>query len=470
MTRDSIDPTPEEPIGRLVTPLARFLHVEAAGGAVLLVATVFALVLANSPLSEAYLAIWKTHFQIGIGSFSLDHSLKHWINDGLMAIFFFIVGLEVKREIVLGELRDMRKAALPIAAAIGGMVFPAGLYLLLEGGGPAANGWGIPMATDIAFALGVLALLGDRVPLGLKVFLTALAIADDIGAVLVIAVFYTSDLSLLSLLVGVFFLTISVVMSILGTRNPVAYLIVGTCAWLAFLDSGIHATIAALLMAFTIPARTRIDGEDFLARMDILLARLKAVGVPTDTTMNTGSQQHTFEQMNQQIDHASAPLQRIEHALAGPVTFVVLPVFALANAGVTIQGEVSAVLMSPVVLGIVAGLVVGKIVGIGAAAWLAVKLRIADLPTGVTWLQVAGVGMLGGIGFTMALFVASLAFEDPALVETAKVGILSGSLVAGVVGFLLVRVATRDSGPAAKPKPPRPRPRPRRGAPVAESE
>jgi NhaA family Na+:H+ antiporter len=459
-------------IDRLIKPLQTFAKNQLAGAGLLMVATVLALGWANSPWEHGYHELLELDISLSIGETRLGKSLHHWINDGLMGVFFFLVGLEIKREIMVGELSSMRKAALPAVAALGGMVVPAAIYFSLNASGAGARGWGIPMATDIAFALGVLALLGNRVPLGLKVFLTALAIADDIGAVLVIAVFYTSDLSVLSLFAGVCFLTISVGMSLLGTRNPVAYLFVGLCAWLAFLESGVHATIAALLMAFTIPARTRIDGEDFFARMEILLQRLKAVGIPSDTTMNTGPQQHTFEQMNQQIDHASAPLQRIEHSLAAPVTFVVLPVFALANAGVTLHGDVTSVFASPIVLGIVAGLFIGKTLGIAVAAWLAVKLRIADLPRGVTWLQVVGVATLGGIGFTMALFVASLAFDDRNLVETAKVGILTGSLVAGVVGFLLVRYASPDVpvGPAEKPKPPKPKPRKSKPKPSGEAE
>ena len=453
----------QRPVDRLIRPLRSFAQNKLAGAGLLMLATLIALVWANSPWEHSYHELLELDISLSIGEFAeLGKSLHHWINDGLMGIFFFLVGLEIKREVMIGELSSIRKSALPAVAAVGGMLAPAAIYAVANPSGASASGWGIPMATDIAFALGVLALLGDRVPLGLKVFLTALAIADDIGAVLVIAVFYTSDLSMISLFAGILFLTISVGMNLIGTRNPVSYFVVGTCAWLAFLESGIHATIAALLMAFTIPAKTRIDGGDFLMRMEILLERFKAVGVPEDTTMNTGPQQHTFEQMNEQIDHASAPLQRIEHALAGVVTFVVLPIFALANAGVTLHGDVSTVLGSPIVIGIVLGLFVGKALGITAAAWIAVKLRMADLPRGVSWLQVFGVAILGGIGFTMALFVASLAFKDDrALIETAKVGILTGSLVAGVVGFAVVRFATGRASAPEKKEPPPPRGRAR---------
>jgi len=438
------------PIDRLIRPIQTFAKHKLAGAGLLMLATVVALVWANSPWHHAYHHLLETDIAVSLGDASLSKTLHHWINDGLMGIFFFQVGLEIKRELLTGELSSVRKASLPAIAALGGMVVPAGIYLALNLGGPAQGGWGVPMATDIAFALGVLALLGDRISIGLKVFLTALAIVDDIGAVLVIALFYTSDLTVISLLIGLTCLLLSVGLNLAGSRNPIAYFVVGTCAWLAFLDSGIHATIAALLMAFTIPARTRIDGESFLARMEFLLNRLRTIGLPQTTSMNSNAQQHTFEKMNQAIDEASAPLQRIEHAIVGPVTFLVLPIFALANAGVTLHGDMGAVLTSPLVLGIVGGLLIGKTVGIAVSAWIAVKIGVADLPRKVTWMQVVGVGLLGGIGFTMALFVAGLAFDSPEQGEAAKVGILAGSTLAAVIGLLVLRTATK---PGEEPKP-----------------
>ncbi len=441
----------ERPIDRLLRPIATFGRHQLAGAALLMLATLVALGWASSPWHEVLHHLLETEVSVGFGSERLAKTLHHWINDGLMGVFFFLVGLEIKRELLVGELSSFRKAVLPAIAAAGGMVVPAAIYLVFNFGGPAEGGWGIPMATDIAFALGVLAILGSRVPVGLKVFLTALAIVDDIGAVLVIAFFYTEDLSVVSLFVGLVCLVISVGLNVVGTRHPLAYLIVGTLAWLAFLESGIHATIAALLMAFTIPARTRIDGEGLVARMEFLLNRLRTIGLPADNAMNTGPQQHVFEKMNEAIDEASAPLQRIEHALIAPVTFIVLPVFALANAGIRLSGDLSAVIGSPLVLGVAAGLVIGKTVGILGSTWLAVKLRVADLPRGVRWGQVLGVGLLGGIGFTMALFVSQLAFSDAAQREAAKLGILGGSVVAAVVGLLVLRLAT---GPAASSEPP----------------
>ncbi len=354
-----------------------------------------------------------------------------------MGIFFFLVGLEIKRELLAGELSSVRKASLPAVAALGGILVPALIFTALNASTPTADGWGVPMATDIAFALGVLALLGSRVPIGLKVFLTALAIVDDIGAVLVIALFYTSELSLIALALGAICLMVSLALNFLGARNAVVYFLVGTVAWLGFLQSGVHATVAAILMAFTIPARTRIAGEDLLKRMSILTEQLNT-DLPSDTAMNSAAQQHVLEKMNTTLDFASAPLQRIEHALTGPVTFLVLPIFALANAGVTIGGDAGASLFSPLVMGIVLGLTVGKVVGIGGFAWLAVRLGHADLPKGVTWGQVVGVGALGGVGFTMALFVAQLAFVDPAHVEASKIAILIASAISGLVGYFVV--------------------------------
>jgi NhaA family Na+:H+ antiporter len=427
------------PIDKLLKPLETFARHTLAGAGLLMFATVVAIAWANSPWSDTYHHLLELKMGFTLGNTSLHKTIHHWINDGLMGVFFFMVGLEIKRELMVGELSSFRKATLPAVAAVGGMVVPAAIYLAVNRGGPASEGWGIPMATDIAFALGALALLGDRVPLGLKVFLTALAIVDDIGAVVVIALFYTADVSLVALGFGVVCLCVSAGLNLLGARSAVVYFIVGTFAWLGFLESGVHATIAAILMAFTIPARTHIDGTGFVARVELLLARLKAIGVPEDTTMNDNSQQHCLDRIAQSIELAGAPLQRIEHALSAPVTFLVLPIFALANAGVAINGGLASSLTDPIVIGIVLGLVVGKTVGVSAAAFAAVRFGFADLPTGVSHKQVIGVAMLAGIGFTMALFVASLAFSEPAVVETAKVGILIASVLAGVGGILLVR-------------------------------
>lgn len=420
-----------------------FLKHRLAGAGLLMLATAAAIIIANSPLEHAYHHFLHAHVEFDAGILDLDYTIHHWINDGLMSIFFFLVGLEIKRELMVGELSSARKATLPAIAALGGMVVPALVYAFFNAGTETAGGWGIPMATDIAFALGVLALLGDRIPLGAKVFLTALAIVDDIGAVLVIAIFYTTDINTTALAVGFAFLGLALLFNHLDVRSPFAYLAIGVFVWIAFLKSGIHATIAAILMAFVIPATTRINGSDLVQRVEIITARLRKIGLPEDTKMNSDEQQHAIFAMAETIDHAQAPLQRIEHDLHGPVTFVVLPVFALANAGVTLEGDLTHQLMSPLALGVVLGLLIGKQVGITLATWLAVKVRLADLPEGVTWKQIHGANILAGIGFTMSLFVASLAFTDPHHIAQAKIGILCGSLVSGVVGYLFLTSSTQ---------------------------
>jgi NhaA family Na+:H+ antiporter len=432
------EPLAPRPLDRLLAPLNAFSRHKLAGAGLLMLATVSALIWANGPYAEHYEHLLHLELGLTIGDWALSKSLHHWINDGLMGIFFFLVGLEIKRELLVGELSSRRRATLPAVAALGGMVVPALVYFALNREGEAAGGWGIPMATDIAFALGLLSLLGDRVPIGLKVFLTALAIVDDIGAVLVIAIFYTSDISLVSLVVGFAVLALSAGLNWSGGRNAVAYFILGTLAWLAFLESGVHATIAALLMAFTIPARTRIDGADFMRRTELLTARLRGLGVANERE-TSGAEQLVFERMSEVIDHATAPLMRIEHALVGLVTFVVLPLFALANAGVSIGDNLGEALTSAPVFGITLGLFVGKTLGILGASWLAVRVGLADLPAQVRWPGIAGVAMLGGVGFTMALFVATLAFASPAAVELAKVGILAGSAVSALAGLALLR-------------------------------
>lgn len=433
---------PRRPIDRVLSPVTGFLEHRLAGAALLMLATLAAIVIANSPLSHGYHSFLHAHIQIGAGEYALDYSIHHWINDGLMSIFFFLVGLEIKRELLVGELSSVRKATLPAIAALGGMVVPALFYFALNRGTPTAGGWGIPMATDIAFALGVLALLGDRIPLGVKVFLTALAIVDDIGAVLVIAVFYTTDINFVSLFIGVGVLAVAAYMNRLDVRHSFVYLMLGIIVWVAFLKSGIHATIAAILMAFVIPATTRINGADLVARIELITARLKAIGLPEDTKMNTPEQDHAITAMSETIELGQAPLQRIEHYLHRPVTFVVLPIFALANAGVTLEGNIAEELMSPLALGIILGLFVGKQVGITLATWLAVRLKIADLPAGVTWRQIHGANILAGIGFTMSLFVASLAFTDPGHIAEAKMGILTGSVISGILGYFFLAGAT----------------------------
>ncbi|MCH9680701.1 MAG: Na+/H+ antiporter NhaA [Deltaproteobacteria bacterium] len=433
------------PIDRMLRPVKAFARHKLAGAGLLMLATLIALVWANSPWAESYHHTLHVDVKVAVGGMVFSKSVHHLINDGLMGVFFFLVGLEIKREILVGELSSTRKASLPAFAALGGMVIPALLYVAVNPEPPLRSGWGIPMATDIAFALGVLAVLGTRIPLGLKVMLTALAIVDDIGAVLVIAVFYTEQIATASLVVGLLGVGLSIIMSRAGVRNALAYFLVGFVVWLAFLQSGVHATIAALLMAFTIPAKTRIDGKSLVRRLERALSNLERVGAPGDHGLNTDEQQHVLAEVNVVHDAATAPLQNLEHALAPLVTFFVLPLFALANAGVSLEGVGLSALTGGVALGIMVGLVVGKTVGIFSFTWLAVRLGIADLPRGVRWGHVVGIGLLGGVGFTMALFIAGLAFSTQADLDAAKLGILVASAIAGVTGLLVLRSTSADA-------------------------
>ncbi len=433
-------------------PFELFAHNKVAGAVVLMAATVAALLWANSPWHASYQAMLTTHARVGLGAFEIDKPVLLWINDGLMALFFFVVGLEIKREILAGELSTLRKAALPLAAALGGMLVPAAVYFAINAGGPGEHGWGIPMATDIAFALGVLLLLGSRVPIGLKVFLTALAIVDDIGAIVVIAVFYTESIALESLAIGAVLICLSALANFLGMRNAILYFIIGSFVWVAFLKSGIHATLASVLMAMTIPARTRADGAAVVSDVEGLTAELKRTGLPPEGQLLTTGQQHTLHRVQRTVSDATAPLQELEHALLPLVTFLVMPLFALANAGLNLRGDLIGAFGNPVCLGIVAGLFIGKQVGVFAFSAIAVRLGLADLPRGVSWRQVHAVAVLSGIGFTMSLFVGSLAFADPARQEVAKVGILSASILSAVVGGVLLFRAPREE-PSSRTEP-----------------
>ena len=430
------------PIDRFLNPFRDFAANKLAGAGLLLAATAVALVWANSPLAASYHALFEMPVNVSAGPLEIKKPLLHWINDGLMGFFFVVVGLEIKRELLAGHLRSARMAALPIAGALGGMLIPALLYLALNPTAPGGRGWGVPMATDIAFALGVLAVLGERVPVGLKVFLTALAIIDDIGAIIVIGLFYTESVGLVSLVAGGALFALAIALNRVGMKSSVAYFVLGTLVWLAFLKSGVHATLAAVLMAFAIPARRRVDGRSFEERVQALLGRLRAVGLTGRAELLTHEQHDVISAMAVLLDDATAPLQRLEHVLVPIVTFFVLPAFALANAGVSVGEGFFSALLDEIALGVVVGLFVGKQAGILGFSWAAVRLGVADLPAGVTWRQVHGVAILGGIGFTMSLFVAALAFPAPAEQDLAKVGILVGSLVSGVVGLAVLRGAT----------------------------
>jgi Na+:H+ antiporter, NhaA family len=438
----------DEPlVDRLLAPFRRFARTASAGGLVLLAATAVALVWANSPWAETYHHLWETPLTIGVGAWRAQWSLHHLINDGLMTVFFFVVGLEIKREVLAGELKSLRSASLPMVGALGGMVIPAALYALVNRGGTGAGGWGVPMATDIAFALGVLALLGDRVPTGLKVFLAALAIVDDIGAVLVIALFYSGGVAWGALATAGAILLVAIGANAAGFRRPWTYGTFGILLWAAVLASGVHATVAGVLLAMAIPVRTRLDEPAFLAAARRAVDDFDAAAVVTardpDTTVLSNTQHHTaLEELETLCQEAQPPLIRLEHALHGIVSFGIMPLFALANAGVSLGADAARAAASPVALGAVLGLALGKPLGIAGFSWLAVRLGFAALPTGVTWPMLAGAGVLGGIGFTMALFIAGLAFADPALLEAAKLGIFTASAITGVAGWLVLRRTT----------------------------
>ncbi|UQN09542.1 Na+/H+ antiporter NhaA [Deinococcus sp. QL22] len=409
------------------SPFARFVQNGAFAGLLLVCTALIAFVWANSPLRESYTALQQTYFSLNLGNSSLKLSLEHWVNDGLMAVFFLLVGLEIKRELLIGELASRRRATLAVAAAAGGMLVPAGLYALLNVGGPGASGWGVPMATDIAFALGVLALLGSRVPVGLKVFLTALAIVDDLGAVLVIALFYTSGVQ--GVFLGLAALT-WVAALLFGRRGFVSlklYGVLGVLLWFFVLQSGLHATIAGVLLAFAVPIR-KPNPAGYLASLTNAAkpGRGEQVGA-------------RLRDLEDRLERAQSPLHRLEHALHPVVTFAVLPVFALMNAGVA----VSAGGLGTISLGVIFGLLIGKPLGVVGGAWLAVRLGVASLPRRVTWPQMIGAGLLAGIGFTMSLFVSNLAFDDSALLTQAKLGVLLASVLAAVLGAGWLMLVTR---------------------------
>jgi NhaA family Na+:H+ antiporter len=378
-------------VERIVRPFQDFAHKQSSGGILLIVATLVALVWANSPWGQGYAALWHTKLTVGIGGFSVSKDLTHWINDGLMAVFFLVVGLEIKREVLVGELSSIRNAALPVAAALGGAVVPALIYLAINAGTAGSAGWGIPMATDIAFALGVLALLGERAPVGLKVFLTALAIVDDIVAVLVIALFYTSEISWTALGVGAVFLAALVVANLLEVGRTLVYVVLGVGLWLCFLLSGVHATIAGVLLALTVPAVSFINPGAFLERGRYVLDRFEKAGENGENVLSNEERQAALHALNHAAYKLEPPLHELEHALHPWVVFAIMPIFALANAGVPLGGGgIADALTSPVALGIVVGLVVGKQLGITLFAWLAVKSGVSELPRGIGWRHVYG--------------------------------------------------------------------------------
>lgn len=426
----------EKPLGYKLRSLAQeFAGLSASAGLLMLVAALLALAWANSPWNASYVALWHTELAISFGDFSLPLSLHRWINDGLIVIFFFVIGLEIKRELVAGELSDPRQAALPIAAAVGGMVFPATIYLLFNAGGDASSGWGVPMATDTAFALGLMAMLGRRVPLSLKIFVAALAIADDVGAILVLALFYTTDISLPSLGVAGTLFGAALALNRARVYRVLPYALVGIALWLAMFFSGIHTTLAGVLLALTIPTRSPPDTIGLLGQS---MSAFHSLEAPPHGERNESRFQSTVRTLETVVERLLSPAQRMERDLQPWSAYLILPLFALANAGIVLSADAFD-LLHPVSAGIILGLVLGKPLGITLGAWLAVRTRLAAEPSDYSWRQLAGGACLCGIGFTMSIFIASAAFVEPAALMLAKLSVILASLIAGTIGWFILR-------------------------------
>lgn len=432
----------------ILLPFQRFLQTEASGGILLLAATALALILANSPLASLYNETLHTEIAINVGGAHAAESVLDWINEGLMALFFLVVGLEIKREVVVGGLRSPKRAALSVVAAIGGALVPAAVYIALNAGGPAARGWGIPIGTDTAFSLGALALLGRGVPSGLRTFLASFAIVDDVVAVLVISIAYTKNISWVALAIVAGCFVLLMLANFLGVRRLAVYTVLGVALWLAMLSSGVHATVAGILVALTIPVRSRIDSSDFVRRAREYLDAFAASRYSGLRMLTNEDQQAALEALEESAEQFQVPLQRVESALHPWVAYLIVPIFALANAGIALNAGLTQSLTQPVTLGVLLGLVVGKPVGVFVSTWIVARVGVAVLPEAVTWRQMFGVAFLGGIGFTMSLFITDLAFGNGAFNLQAKVGILLGSLIAGITGWLLLRGIgrTADSG------------------------
>ncbi len=447
--QEPVDPSTRTPLEKvfkkIITPIEEFIHHESTSGILLMICAVVAILIANSVYYDSYQHILHTHFSISFGEFALDKTLHHWINDGLMALFFFLVGLEIKREVLVGELSDLRAASLPIIAALGGMIAPALVYYSLNMNGEGVHGWGIPMATDIAFAVGAMVLLGARIPKALLTFLVALAIVDDLGAVIVIAVFYTDNLNMAALGIAAIILAVMILFNRAGVRRTLPYALLGTLLWIAMLKSGVHATLAGVLTALTIPATARYEPGLFSQYVRGLLDRFDHSHRPGENIMKQAESSSILQTLGNGVQHARTPLQRMEHSMHVPVAFLIIPIFALANAGVPIElSSVGDVLANPVALGIVLGLIFGKLIGIAGFSWIAIKLGIGVLPKGVTFPQIIGMSLLAGIGFTMSIFIAELAFKgDNELIVVAKTGIIIGSLLAGILGVIWLLMTTK---------------------------
>jgi len=437
----------EKSFNKILTPFEEFIHRQTTSGMLLMVTALIALVLANGPLAEAYQHLTHTPINLGVGAWQIKMSLHHWINDALMAIFFFVVGLELKREILVGELAKLKNAVLPIGAAIGGMLVPAAIYLAINPHDDAARGWGIPMATDIAFAIGALALLASRVPKALITFLVALAIVDDLGAVMVIAFFYTDTIALEPLAYAAGLVGLLLIFNLLGVRKTLPYFGVAVFLWYALLLSGVHATLAGILGALTVPAVPKFNPERFSQHMKDLMQKFDASHEPGKSIMTNDKLRAVVQTLENGVHSVEAPLQKLEHTWHMPVAYLIIPVFALVNAAIPIDfSALSETFKHPVMLGVSLGLLVGKFVGITGASWLLLKLNLAVLPKDTRFSQIAGVSLLAGIGFTMSIFVAQLAFEaQPDLLLMAKTGILGASLIAGLSGYFWLYLVSNKS-------------------------
>lgn len=438
---------------RLLSPFHRFMKFEAAGGVLLILCALGAMIWANSGWAASYNELfYQSMVTVGFGEWALSKPFILWINDLLMAVFFLLVGLEIKREVLVGELRSPKKAALPIAAAIGGMAIPGLVYALVNMGQESMSGWGVPMATDIAFALGVLALCGSRVPLSVRVFLTSLAIVDDLGALLVIAIFYTEKIGVSYLGYAGGLLVLMSILNAIGVRRVLVYMLLGLVVWYFVLKSGVHATIAGVMIAMTIPAKTRVDQARYSGFVRSMLDRFDADSKGSERAWTTSKQQSAVLAIEDAGHKVETPVRRLEHSLIPWVAFLILPVFALANAGVPISGggeeeAAGSVWSSRALWGVVLGLLVGKPVGVFGFAWVANKMGIGVLPEGASWRHVFGAAWLSGIGFTMALFIANLAFSSDTDLDAAKLGVLGASVIAGVVGFAIMMSAKRTDTP-----------------------
>jgi NhaA family Na+:H+ antiporter len=458
MNKPKTDPQETPPYLRLpkipyyqgfVKKIKQLSRKEKTQGYLLFIFSFLALIIANSPLGESFLAFWDTPFNISFGSFKLDKPLIIWINDGLMALFFFAIGLEIKKEILVGELSAPRQVILPVFAAIGGMLLPAGLFYLLHRGQPGIEGWGIPMATDIAFSIGILLMLGKKVPLSFKVFLTAFAIIDDIGAILIIAFFYSHGIEAYYLYAAGGIYLLMWVLNYFDLRFSTYYFILSLIMWYCFLEGGVHPTVAGVLAALAIPVNIQLQMTNFTETIKKELVDFKDANANAVKQFLAKSQLAAIDKIQESIDEVHPPLQRLEYRITPVITFLVLPVFAFANAGVKVVGSLSS--PGTLALHLVIALVIGKVVGITLFSWLAIKLKLTTLPQSCTWIQLIGMAFLGGIGFTMSIFIGTLAFSDPGLLAQAKIGILLGSLIAGLIGYFILYFSFRkDAGMVAE--------------------